>query len=232
MENKYKCVMNTADREVVETFQKRGFDIIPVIESDRVSRPINRHSDVLYKMISGDCIYVSSCQKANKQLLEDCGYQVKLFDGLEPGYTTECRLNYISNDKHIIYNPKTAMQIDDLITEAKKLVKVKQGYTRCSVIDLGGKAYITSDEGIYAALKKEQIDCYLFNNREIRLEGYDRGFIGGSSCVLDNHHILIFGDISQRSEKLELQEFVYRYGYELEFIENKTITDIGSALII
>ena len=55
-----------------------GFNCIPVIKSPFLSRPVSRHSDMLYLQTSKNTFLISVCQEQNKIILENAGYTVKM----------------------------------------------------------------------------------------------------------------------------------------------------------
>ena len=91
--------------------------------------------------------------------------------------------------------------------------------------------------GIYEALKTRNIDCILISEDNIGLVDKDglktnmRGFIGGSSCVIDGKFIL-FGDIDYLRNKDTLVDFVKKYGLELVYFDGVEITDYGGIVIL
>ncbi len=226
------CIMDTSDTQITQALQSYGFICVDVVPSDCVSPPICCHSDVLYKKLDSNTVVVSACQKPNFKLLENIGYKIIVNDRLQPGYRTESWLNYVLTDRYLIYNPKTAEILPDFYIDNKKIIEVNQGYTGCSTICVTDDAFITDDAGIYKSLKKENIDCLLIEKGNIRLDGYDYGFIGGASVKISNSEILFFGDFSDKSEKGKITEFLSKYNVSALFIENKPLTDIGSAIIL
>ena len=225
------CIINTEDRQITDYITSLGFICVPVVPSPRVSAPICSHADVLYKKINNNTIIISSCQKANLPLLEKLGYNVLIEDGLQPGYKSESLLNYINNDKYVIYNPKTAFPDENLFYN-KTAIAVKQGYTRCSTLSVTDTAYITDDKSIYNALIKNNLDCLLIEKGDIQLNGYGYGFIGGASVKLNEKQILFFGDILNKEDKNKVISFIKKYNIEPLFISDKKLTDIGSAIIL
>jgi hypothetical protein len=225
------CIINTEDRQITDYITSLGFICVPVVPSPRVSAPICAHADVLYRKINNNTIIISSCQKANLPLLEKLGYNVLIEDGLQPGYKSESLLNYINNDKYVIYNPKTAFPDENLFNN-KTAITIKQGYTRCSTLSVTDTAYITDDKSIYNALIKNNLDCLLIEKGNIRLKGYDYGFIGGASVKLNEKQILFFGDILNKEDKNKVISFIKKYNIEPLFISDKKLTDIGSAIIL
>ncbi|MBR5521606.1 MAG: hypothetical protein IKU54_06385 [Oscillospiraceae bacterium] len=223
-----KCIINFEDKDIIEKMRELGYDCIPVIKSDCVSGPISQHSDVLYLKTDNNEIIVSACQKPNFRYLEESGYHIVVCDILKPGYRTESWLNFIVNNDYIIYNPETAYKI---IVDKNKIV-VKQGYTRCSTICVNSRAYITDDENIFNTLLKNNLDCLKIEKGDIKLEGYDYGFIGGASVKLNDNEILFFGDLKNKKDKSNVISFLKKYNVKPIFIENKEMHDIGSVLIL
>lgn len=226
------CIVNTEDKEILDCLKNLGYSCIPVIESDRVSKPISRHSDVLYRKLSDDTVIASACQKENFSFLNKAGYNILVCDNLSPGYNTESYLNFIINDKYIICNPKTALKMESEYTTNKKTINVKQGYTSCSVVCVNNEAYITDDENIYNTLSENNIACLKIKKGDIELNGYNYGFIGGASVKLDEENILFLGDIKDLTDKNNVIEFCRKYNMNTLFIKDKKLKDIGSALIL
>ncbi|MDD6187260.1 MAG: hypothetical protein PUB11_04305 [Oscillospiraceae bacterium] len=224
-----KIIVNTSFDFVMDKLYEYGFDIIPVIKSDRVSAPISAHADVLYNKVFDNEIMLSACQKANLPQIIESGYKCTVYDKLLPGYKTECGLNFVINNEVVLKNPKTAADID---AGDKKVITVKQGYTRCSVLEITDNVYITDDEGIYSKLTENLLNCLLVKKGIVQLDGYDYGFIGGATINMKNGKILFCGDIENTEEKYNIEKFLFEYSKEAVFIKGKTLTDIGSGIVL
>ena len=224
-----QCIVNTIDKDIINKLNNLGYVCNAVILSERVSPPINAHSDVLYRKVDSNTIIASSCQRANLPLLEKAGYNVIFIDKIKPGYKTESYLNFIINEKYIIRNENIALHTD---IGNRKIINVKQGYTSCSTLCVTDDAYITDDENICNTLINNNIDCLKIFKGEIELPGYNYGFIGGASVKLNEKEILFFGDFKNQIDKNNVINFLNKYKVNAIFIENKKLTDIGSALIL
>ena len=228
MINSKNCIINFQEPKIIKKLESLGFNCIPVINSPFLSRPVSRHSDMLYLQTSKNTFLSSVCQEQNKIILENAGYTVNIFCGLKPGYTTESFLNFIINKKYVIQNPKTALQID---IDDKQIVCVKQGYTRCSVLQVSDNSYITDDDGIYKELLNIGADCLKISKGIVKLTGYEYGFIGGASVKLDDHNVLFFGEIEDGVIKKQIQVFLDERGVKAHFVCGMSLTDIGSAIL-
>ena len=224
------CIVNNENRYIVDKLQAYGLEILPTEASSNVSIPISRHADVLY-LNTDKAIYVSDCQNNNIELLKSRGYNIKSVK-LKAGYTTECMLNTAVSDSLIIANSKVC-NTDIFLSVNKKIINVNQGYTKCSTVVLPKDNFITEDIGIYKAIKAAQKKCLLIEKGYVQLSGYDYGFIGGAAAVLNNHNtILFFGNVKKHPQYDEIKQFCNNLNYNIDYIENIPLQDIGGVVII
>ena len=225
------CIINTENKKITKIFEKYGYICIPTEKSDKVSGPISCHADVLYLKTGENEIYVSDCQKNNIHKLKNIGIDVKTVS-LSPGYNTESMLNMVITEKSVIYNPKTATDIK-IFSGDRQIIKTNQGYTKCSTVVLPQENYITEDKGIYRLLSDNGKNCLLVEKGSVKLDGYQYGFIGGSSAFLEKENVLFFfGDISVHRDYKKISAFCEKAGIDIMQIEGEPLTDIGGAVII
>ncbi len=228
------CIINGNFPVIKKYLEKSGYICIDVIPSKQVSSPLSSHSDVLYRKTSDASFVISSCQGKNAGIIESLGYRVFLYDNLSPGYITECGLNFILNDKYHIYNPATSLDYNELKIKYENIkhITVKQGYTSCSIAQVTQDAYITRDQGVYNALKRENVDCIKIKPELVKLEGYNEGFIGGACVKISEDVMLFFGTIEDPDEKIKIENFLSAHNVKVQYIEEMPLTDIGSAVIL
>lgn len=91
--------------------------------------------------------------------------------------------------------------------------------------------------GIYKTLKLRKFDCLLMENEEISLLNKNgvktkmNGFIGGSTCKIDDKFIL-FGDSNYLKNKKILIEFLNKYGLKLIDFNGLEICDYGGVILL
>ena len=113
-----------------------------------------------------------------------------------------------------------------------KLVNVNQGYTRCSTLVINEKAVITSDKSIEKALKNNGVEVLLISSGNIRLEGFDYGFIGGCGTKI-NDKIVFFGNIENHPDYRQIKVFLKYYNSTIEILcKHLPLTDIGGIVEI
>ena len=112
------------------------------------------------------------------------------------------------------------------------IVNTEQGYAKCSICVVSNDAIITSDKNIQSAAFKNGIDVLLVNDNEIKLTGFDHGFIGGATGLINENILAVNGNIELHTNYNEVIEFCNKYGVEVISLNNDEIIDIGSILIV
>lgn len=131
----------------------------------------------------------------------------------------------------LIHNLKyTDNRILDIF-EGKEKVNVKQGYTRCNLLALNEKAFITSDQGIREGLLRHGFEVFYVDPCQVRLDGHEYGFFPGC-CGVWRNHLVVCGDTDILKEKKELDEFLDRHGFEISELYKGELVDLGSILFL
>ena len=109
-------------------------------------------------------------------------------------------------------------------------VDVKQGYSGCSSCYIDSlDLIITSDPGIMKASSMHSFNCYYISSeitKNIRLEGYDHGFIGGClGYFTEKNTLFVSGSLEENVP--ELYELLRQANVTVIESENKELTDIG-----
>lgn len=147
-------------------------------------------------------------------------------------YPNNIILNGLILDEYFVHNLKyTDENLLDNVKD-KKLINVKQGYTKCSVLPIGNKAIITSDKKIALSLKSEGFDTLILPPGDILLPDLNYGFIGGVGGMINSNTLALFGEISNYAFGNELYRFLYKYDIEPISLRKGKLIDRGSLFII
>lgn len=161
---------------------------------------------------------------------------------LARNYPGNVRYNAVCTGKYFIHN----LQYTDpdllAAAEAKaaaehtRLTKihVKQGYTRCSLLPVDDRSFITSDAGIAKTLADYDIDVLLIRPGHILLPGFDYGFIGGTGggLLLAGRRLLVInGNIETHPDHKKIATFLEDRDIDLYYPKNSPLMDIGSILV-
>ncbi len=115
--------------------------------------------------------------------------------------------------------------------QKKPLIFVPQGYSRCSALAFGNSV-ITADPTLCRAGKDADLAVLSISPGHIRLPGYDYGFIGGASGLLEEKTVCFFGDLNAHPDGEKIRRFIEMQGFSFLDIPGKPLTDIGTILCI
>ena len=194
--------------------------------------PVNTHADMLICKIENTVFCYEKYYYSNKEIfdnIESLGYKINLVSKeCNKNYPNDIALNVLVMGKTIFCKVKNTA--NELLTFAKengyKIVDVKQGYSACSTLVLDENHAITIDKTIEKALKNENKEVILISSENIRLDGYNCGFIGGSCGVYDNK-FFIFGKLDRISEHEKIEKLLKKLNFEKTEILNGEVYDFG-----
>lgn len=218
---------------IAENAWKDKYEIIPSVTSLYLDEGVNTHPDMtLFRLEEKIFICAPDCYEEYKKRLKRTG--VKLICGeknLKSTYPDDIAYNILKTDNLALgkFKDSDPVVIKYLKDEKIELINVNQGYSKCSVCYFENGA-ITADSGIFSALTKKRIDTLKIPCGEIKLKGYDYGFIGGASGVNKEGEVFFFGDLDSVSYGRRIREFILSKGRTLFEIKNYPLTDVGTIM--
>lgn len=223
-------------KEELTNIYKLNIDPIIVPKCDYVYNAIDGHVDIQLNIIdknSREIIVQNSINNDFIKKLEE--YKINFSfskNSLGLSYPNNIILNGLILDEYFVHNLKyTDENLLDNVKD-KKLINVKQGYTKCSVLPIGNKAIITSDKKIALSLKSEGFDTLILPPGDILLPDLNYGFIGGVGGMINSNTLALFGEISNYAFGNELYRFLYKYDIEPISLRKGKLIDRGSLFII
>lgn len=218
----------------------KSIGICPIFVPDNpyVDKRLAGHVDLSLFHYGSNVIAASSYLKGSRltELLEDYGFRVA-FPRSNQGeiYPFDADFNLCLFGNNLIYNPKTAnANIVEYLTNLSeyKTLKVKQGYSKCSVCVVNENAIISSDAGICSRAAEAGISVLKINPGHIELSGFDYGFIGGASFKISSDIIAFTGSLDNHPDKASILEFLCLHNVKPVYITDLPAFDIGSAIQI
>lgn len=208
--------------------QANDFSFIETIPNPNLDKRIDDHPDLsLFKLIEDTIIVDEGVYDYYKEKLS--GYNVIKGEKVGEKYPRDSIYNIVRFKYYYIHNDITESNIENYFKENRvNHLKVKQGYTRCSIIPLKNKL-ITSDYGIYKALR-EKIAIKLVNNDEVILDGFAQGFLGGT-CGLVGNKLIFTGDITRHRAYSVIKGLCDRENIDIVYPETDLV-DLGSIIEI
>lgn len=92
------------------------------------------------------------------------------------------------------------------ISENKEHIHVEQAYTRCNLISLNERGFITSDKGIESVLAHSGRNVFFVDPSEILLPGFKNGFFGGC-CGIKGNQLFVTGSLNYINNGIKIREF-------------------------
>ncbi len=218
--------------EELFNLKKLNINVIKCPRCELVYDGINGHPDILLHILDHKNIMVHrDMDQSFTEYLRLLGYNVVLSSkSLGLKYPQNIILNGLNLPDYFLHSLKYTDENLLKIIENKKIIDVKQGYTKCSAAVINGNAIITSDKSIYTALMERDVDVLLLPPGDILLPGLDYGFIGGCCGAIDDKHMAFFGDLNFYSYGKAVLDFLKKYDLEPVYLRHGKLIDRGSLL--
>ncbi len=221
----------TADKEFIKYLKTRG-SVILVPKDGRFDDRISSHPDLVISMIDNTLIIDENAHNNIFQQLNALGVPYVLGNSrLSADYPKDIAYNAVITKDFFIHNLRYSNTLLFQHSKYRNIaqIPVKQGYTKCSTVVVDDNAIITSDQGIYHAVK-DVMKVLLIQPGYVNLEGYDFGFLGGTSGLLEDT-VVFHGDLSKHPDYLKIEAFVKAAQKKLHYHKEFPLTDIGSILV-
>ena len=222
------------DNEEKNSLDALGYDVLICPPSSILYDAVCGHPDMLLNIIDLNTIIVhKDTEKKFVNNLCSYGYNVIFSNSeLEVSYPGDVALNAVNMTNIFVHNLN---HTDKILLEAvnnKKLIHVKQGYTKCSTAIVSENAIMTSDTGICNALKIEGFDVLFLPPGDIVLPGLNYGFIGGCCGLLEEGLLAFYGDLNCYAYGNEVLNFLNKHKVKPAFLRKGKLMDRGSIFAI
>ncbi len=227
-------VDNRIDKEEEASLRKAGFNIIKCPSSDLLYEAINGHPDILLNLVEKNKILVhKNISEEFIYYLTSIGMEVFLSNSsLSSAYPGDIILNALNLKNHFLHNLKFTDNFLKELVKEKKMINIKQGYSRCSTAVVSENAFMTSDKGIYKALSAEGFDVLLLPTGDIILPGLDYGFIGGCCGLLETGILAFYGDLDYYQYGMDATAFLEKHGVKPLYLRKGKLYDRGSMFVV
>ena len=132
---------------------------------------------------------------------------------------------------NLLYTDLSIKNIYEKISTKTMQLNVNQGYTRCNLLALDERNFITSDLGIKRVLEEQGCSVFYVDPHQIALPGQKYGFFPGCCGLVDNN-LVVCGSVNHLKECKELRKFVRRNGLKIIELYNGELIDVGSIFFV
>ena len=207
---------------------------IPILTSGITYEAISGHPDIFFCLVDKQLVVAPNIPKDYLMILKK--YNVSFSMGSLPvgeKYPETARYNAVVTKDFLIHNESVSDENLKHFFAEKKSIHVNQAYTRCNLIPLRNGKFITSDEGIFKALKSNGEEVEYFSPEGILLPGFDHGFLGGAMGIgLFDEKVFLLGELKSYPEGERLRASLSQAGYEIIELYSGPLFDGGSLLMI
>ncbi len=210
-----------------------GLNIIKIPKSNNLYDAISGHPDIQLNIINSKKIILAKNSNLSLEILNKHHIEFEYSSKeLEEKYPKNIFLNAVNLKNFFIHNLKfTDKNLLKHVSD-KELINIKQGYSKCSIAIVNNNALITSDLGIYNALKKYPIDILLIPAGDIVLPGLSYGFIGGTCGLISEDKMAFFGNLKNHSYGNDIKNFLFKHNVEPIYLDEGKLIDRGSILTL
>lgn len=230
-----KIIIDCNNKDIVDGFKRNDIACIPVTPSDELFSQMSCHTDCLIYVHSNNIfVDLSNYKNIVNILTSEDKYNIVLLDNrVTAPYPEDIKLNIKVFGKYVLCNSRFISENLKryFIDIGFNLLNCNQGYAACSTLKINDCSAITDDESIYRTLISAGIDCLHIRKGSILLKGYDYGFIGGASGVIDNT-VYFFGDIKYHPDCNRIINFIKMHGADYINLFDGPLVDIGSFVVI
>ncbi|KDR95543.1 hypothetical protein SAMN02745945_01390 [Peptoclostridium litorale DSM 5388] len=223
MPHEMKCFLND-----------RGIETIDGFNSKMTYEAISGHPDISFCHVGGSKAVASpeSFEYYKKELSRH-GFEV-VRGQKSPGIKYPGNICYNaaiigSLVIHKLSHTDTVL-LDELECNGIKKINVKQGYSKCSICIVGENAIITADSNIHEVALQNGVGSLLIRAGGVVLDGFEYGFIGGSSGLISENEIFFAGDIANHPNYASIMEFLHKNGKDAVCMNGRELLDVGSII--
>lgn len=213
-----------------ENLYKNGFTPIIVPPSKDLYNAVCGHPDMLLHIINKKNIMVHKDMDISFiNILKNLNYNVILsHNNLKEKYPYNIFLNALNLQNIFLHNLKYTDKNLISMIKYKKLLNVKQGYTKCSTAIVSNSAAMTSDVKIYNTLSSNGMKVLLLPPDYIELPGLNYGFIGGACGLLEQGSLAFFGDLHNYLYGDVVLKFLIQQDVKPIFLGKSNLIDRGT----
>ncbi len=233
---RYVIIDYRASKEILNYLNKLNIEPIKTIKCTDLQEPVDGHPDMVIHPVDYKTFVVApNVYYYYRNVLEGKG--IKVIKGgktLNRNYPEDIAYNVARIGRYAVHNTKHTDQVLKYYLEEAgiEFIHVNQGYTKCSIAPVSDNKALTSDFLIHEKLISYNIDCLYINPKVVYLKGYDNGFIGGCTGLINEKIFLSTGKIFDENISVSLKEFIQSSGYLYDEATSEQITDLGTLLPI
>lgn len=218
--------------KLAQSLAAQGIDVFWLPNNAALDKRLAGHADLSVFVCKKRSVVASKLYSSNiVNYLTNREYKTVSSGRQGPTYPTDAGLCVCWTGRYTIYSPRTA---DPAVLEliGGVPVRVSQGYTKCAAFVVDDHSIVTADAGVSRAAKTAGMDVLDIAPGHIALDGYEYGFIGGASFIIDEETVAFTGTLDEHPDKDRILTFLAEHGKRPVFLTEGPIFDIGGAISV
>lgn len=214
------------------TLKSLGINVLLMNNNPIFDNPVQSHPDMSFLHIFKKECFINSNVNNIDKILTNIGYNVnKAKNVYGSKYPNDVGLNCAVVGNCLIGREAS---IDVAVKEfcynnGFEIINVNQGYSKCSICIVDEHSIITEDDSIYNTLKNK-FDVLKIQSGYVGLNGYNYGFFGGCTGLIDKNVLAINGDINLHKDKNSILDFLKERRIQILKLKGGYLEDIGSII--
>lgn len=222
-----------ADNETVSNIENIGLKVIPTVKIENLYDAVATHADMQIHYLGNNKFITApeSFEHYKKYMPSDI-ILIRGSMGIGSEFPYDIRYNATSLGEFLICKiDYTAEEIlKEYIKQNKKVLNVKQGYSKCNCCVVNDNSIITSDSGIAEIAIQNGIDVLKIEQGNIKLRGFEYGFIGGATGLINDSLLVFNGDLHSHPNYKEIKKFCKMRGVDILSLKSGALVDIGTII--
>lgn len=220
-----------------EPLKMLGINALSIPGNGFVDSRLSGHGDLSVLHTGGNSLWLAPHLQGSRfaDWLNSMGFALDYPDIVQSAaYPGDAQLNVCICGKYVICNRSIVPEelVHHLTNKGFEIIDCRQGYAKCSGCVVDERSIITADRGVEAAAKGAGLDVLLIEPGYIALDGFDYGFIGGSSFKISRGKLAFTGALNEHPNKNDILCFLKAHEVEAVYLTERPIFDIGSGIPI
>lgn len=229
-----------APMAVEDSLLANGHEVLRLPSCKTLPVPVAAHADLLLYFAPDAVLcakgYFEIAENELKTISQAVQKPLRFIDGmLGDVYPKDVPLNAVSVGDVLFCNPKTVAREILESNFKKKILSVKQGYTKCSILPVGRNALVTEDDSIAKIGRMHGLDVLQIEKGFVSLPGYDTGFLGGAtsfSPYREMDEIFFCGNPLLHPNKDLICDFCKKHKKKIIPLGDFPLLDVGTIFLI
>ncbi len=224
-----KIVIDYRYIDIAKKYWGNRYEIIPSQKIEKLAHTVCAHPDMALIRVGNSYIVEKTVYEAYKKILSGtdiiCGETA-----LDTNYPADVAYNVLISGR-FVFAKESSMDAKlkrILLQNGYEIKHIQQGYAKCSAA-VFRDCIITADPSIISVAFGCGLHVCTVRQGDVKLPGYDYGFIGGASGFVDGT-LFFFGDITKHGDFEKIKDFTDMHHTSIEWIPDYPLTDVGTIL--